>query len=89
MSIVQRSTRRRLPAQYASVIMPLVLSLLMTFVVSAISTWKSLGFGPSFLSTWPVAWGLSWLVAFPTLLIVLPIVRRIVGLVVEPPLAGR
>ncbi|CAN1721492.1 DUF2798 domain-containing protein [Hyphomicrobium sp. 1Nfss2.1] len=89
MSIVQRSQRRRLPAQYVSIIMPLVLSLLMTFVVSAISTWKSLGFGPMFLSTWPVAWGLSWLVAFPTLLVVLPVVRRIVGLIVEPPLANR
>jgi len=75
--------RRKLPARYAAIVMPLVLSLLMTFVVSAISTWKSIGFGPAFIETWPVAWLLSWLVAFPTLLLVLPIVRRIVGLLVE------
>jgi hypothetical protein len=32
-----------------------------------------------------MAWFLSWLVAFPTLLLVLPVVRRIVGLVVQQP----
>lgn len=78
-------TRRKLPARYASIVMPLVLSILMTFVVSGISTLKSLGFTPAFLATWPAAWALSWIVAFPTLLAVLPLVRRIVAMVVEPP----
>lgn len=76
--------RRKLPARYAAVISPLVLSLLMTFIVSLISTLKSLGLHPSMPGIWMVAWGLSWLVAFPTLLVVLPIVRRIVGMVCEP-----
>ncbi|WP_428030640.1 DUF2798 domain-containing protein [Ancylobacter sp.] len=76
---------RKLPARYAAILLPLVLSVLMTFVVSAIATLRSLGAGPDFLATWPVAWGLSWLVAFPTLLLVLPVVRRIVALLVEPP----
>ncbi len=65
--------------------MPLVLSLLMTFVVSAISTLRSLGFSQAVLEVWPAAWALSWLVAFPTLLAVLPLVRRIVALLVAPP----
>jgi len=76
---------RKLPARYASIVMPLVLSILMTFVVSGISTLKSLGFTPAFLATWPAAWAISWIVAFPTLLVVLPLVRRIVAMVVEPP----
>lgn len=59
-------------------------SILMTAVVSIISTLKSLGPTPLFLATWPAAWGLSWLVAFPTLLVVLPLVRRIVAIVVAP-----
>ena len=75
---------RRLPPRYASFVTPFVLSVLMSLVVSGVSTLKSLGIGPTFLSTWPIAWFLSWLVAFPTLLMVLPLVRRIVGLVVEP-----
>jgi hypothetical protein len=75
---------RRLPSRYAAFVMPLVLSVLMSLVVSGVATLKSLGIGAAFLSTWPIAWLLSWLVAFPTLLLVLPLVRRIVGLVVEP-----
>ncbi len=65
--------------------MPFVLSVIMTFVVSAIATLRSLGPVPEALKVWPTAWALSWLVAFPTLLLVLPLVRRIVGLIVEPP----
>jgi hypothetical protein len=80
------SVMRRLPPRYAPVVMPFILSVLMTFVVSAIATLKSLGPTPAFLGTWPSAWTLSWLVAFPALLVVLPLVRRIVALVVEPPL---
>jgi hypothetical protein len=77
--------RGKLPARYGSIVMPLILSLLMTFVVSAISTLKSLGATQAFVATWPTAWALSWLVAFPTLLVLLPLVRRIVALVVAPP----
>ena len=77
--------RRKLPARYAAVLLPFILSLLMTFVISGISTLKSLGPTPAFMATWPAAWAISWLVAFPTLLVVLPLVRRIVALVVESP----
>src|SRR5437867_12529207 len=59
--------RGKLPARYAAIVMPLVLSVLMTFVVSAISTLRSLGPTPAFVATWPAAWAISWLVAFPTL----------------------
>lgn len=76
--------RRKLPARYAAILSPLVLSLLMTFIVSFISTLKSLGFHPELPAIWLTAWGLSWLVAFPTLLLVLPLVRRIVGWLCEP-----
>ena len=62
-----------------------VLSVIMTFVVSGISTLRSVGLSPGFAATWMAAWGLSWLVAFPTLLLVLPLVRRIVGLIVASP----
>jgi hypothetical protein len=82
-----RNRRRKLPARYAAILSPLVLSLLMTFIVSFISTLKSLGFHPGLPFIWMTAWGLSWLVAFPTLLLVLPMVRRIVGALCES--AGR
>ncbi len=75
---------RRLPARWAGFVMPLVLSVLMTFVVSAIATLRSRGLDPDFPAVWMSAWALSWVVAFPTLLLVLPLVRRIVAAVVEP-----
>lgn len=78
-------TFQRLPARYAAIVMPLALSVIMTFVVSGISTLRSVGLSPGLVSTWMSAWGLSWLAAFPTLLLVLPLVRRIVGLIVAPP----
>jgi hypothetical protein len=75
---------RRLPARYVALVQPLILSVIMTFVVSAIATLRNLGLSPAVPAAWMTAWGLSWVVAFPVLLGVLPIVRRIVGLVVEP-----
>jgi hypothetical protein len=76
--------RHRLPPRAAGWLMPLVLSLLMTFVVSAISTLRALGPGPEFVAEWPGSWLLSWIVAFPVLLLVLPVVRRIVAWLVAP-----
>ena len=77
-------TFSRLPARYGAVLMPMVLSILMTFVVSLIATIRAIGLTEDFLARWLPAWGLSWLVAFPTLLLVLPLVRRIVNALVEP-----
>jgi hypothetical protein len=74
---------RKLPPRYAGIVMPLVLSVLMTFVVSGIATLVNIGVTPTILTQWGRAWALSWIVAFPTLLIVLPLVRRIVGSLVE------
>lgn len=77
--------RRKLPARYNAVVLPLILSVLMTFIVAGIATVTSLGLTAQTLPKWMEAWGLSWIVAFPTLLVVLPLVRRIVAALVEPP----
>jgi len=82
------SPLRKLPARYAGVVMPFLLSVMMTFIVSAISTLRVLGFGLDFLKAWPGNWALSWVIAFPTLLLVLPLVRRLTAAMVEAP-AGR
>jgi hypothetical protein len=79
--------QKKLPARYNLVAMPLALSFLMTFIVSGISTFNGVGFTPGVVEKWMQAWGLSWIVAFPTMLFVFPLVRRLVGLIVEPPKA--
>ena len=76
---------RKLPARYAAVILPLFLSCIMTCLISGISTLRGVGFAPGVLQLWLGSWGLSWLIAFPTLLAVLPLVRRLTAAVVELP----
>ncbi len=76
---------KKLPARYAGIVMPFVLSILMTFVVSLVATLRTIGLVPGFGGLWMSAWALSWVIAFPTLLLVLPLVRKIVGLVVHQP----
>jgi hypothetical protein len=74
---------RKLPAHYATVVMPFLLSLMMTCLVSLISTARSVGFGAALPPLWLGNWALSWLVAFPLTLVVLPLVRRMTTALVE------
>ncbi len=73
----------KLPARSAAIVVPLLLSLLMSGVVSAISTLRGAGWTPDFLHLWLGAWMLSWAVAFPLVVVLLPTVRRLTGLVVD------
>lgn len=76
---------KRLPPRYNAIAVPLLLSLMMTCIVSGIATVNSIGFADGFFGKWMQAWGLSWIVAFPIMMFVLPVVRRIVIIFVEPP----
>jgi hypothetical protein len=77
--------RRRLPAHYHGIVLPLILSFLMTCVVSLISTLRSVGFIPGFVSLWLGSWALSWIVAFPLLLLALPAARAMTRWWVDEP----
>ncbi|WP_062114507.1 DUF2798 domain-containing protein [Aureimonas sp. AU40] len=76
---------RKLPPRYGAFVVPFLLSLMMCGVVSAISTARALGLSSELPAQWAKGWGLSWFVAFPTLLVVMPMVRRLAGLLVEMP----
>ena len=78
----------RIPARHTWLVMPAVLALLMTFVVSGIATLRAIGLAPDFLTKWMGSWLISYIVAYPTLLTVQPIVRRIMGAIMEKP-AGK
>ncbi|MBB3299379.1 hypothetical protein FHT80_006173 [Rhizobium sp. BK226] len=49
----------KLPKRYNTIIMPFILSLLMTSVVSAISIVRAQGLTAPALAMWPSAWLLS------------------------------
>jgi energy-converting hydrogenase Eha subunit A len=76
---------RKLPARAHIVVMPMILSLLMSGVVSSISTIKVIGLADVTAERLLQAWGISYMIAFPTALLVMPIVRRVVALLVESP----
>lgn len=76
---------RKLPHRYQAIVMPLVLSVLMSGIVSFVSTASGNDFQSGLFSPWLKAWAFSWIVAFPSLLLVLPVVRRIVAATVEQP----
>ena len=86
--MVEQDSRRgwrKLPARYAVILQPLFLSLLMTCVVSLISTLRSVGMAENLLRLWLGAWALSWLVAFPLLLVALPLAKTLTSRLVERP----
>ncbi|MEY1229656.1 DUF2798 domain-containing protein [Proteus terrae] len=69
---------------FLSFIMSGIVSFIMSGIVSFISTVKSLGMGMYVISPWLTSWGISWMIAFPTVLFVLPIARRFSLLLVKP-----
>ncbi|MCV3270119.1 DUF2798 domain-containing protein [Roseobacter sinensis] len=73
-----------IPARYQHVLFGLILSGLMSFIVSGIATFRTVGGIDGFLLLWMTNWLPSWAVAFPTVLVVAPITRRIVARMVRP-----
>ncbi|WP_111861483.1 DUF2798 domain-containing protein [Acinetobacter sp. CFCC 10889] len=73
----------KLPAKYAAWILPLLLSGLMSGIISFINTVKNLGWIENLFSIFLSAWMMSWMFAYPIVLIVLPIVRKLTALFVD------
>ena len=72
-----------LSPRFAPIAFGFVLSALMPFVVSGISTARTAGMIEGFARLWVGAWLPSWLIAFPIVLVVAPVARRIVGSMVR------
>lgn len=70
--------------RHAPVLFGLILSGIMSLIVSGVASVKALGFGAAALASWlPEAWLFSWAVAFPSVLVVAPIARRLVARLVR------
>jgi fucose 4-O-acetylase-like acetyltransferase len=72
----------KIPARYAGIVLPFLLSVFMTCIISGVSTVLALELSREALLAWPVAWASSWIIGFPTLLVVLPFVRRLTAALV-------
>lgn len=68
-----------IPKKYAHVAFALILSGLMSFIVSGISTLRATGLVDGFMGLWVSAWLMAWAVAFPAVLVVAPLARTLVA----------
>lgn len=69
----------RIPARYAPLLFGAILSMIMTSVVSAFVLFLTMGLHAGFLGHWLRSCLTTWPVAFPTVTVVSPWVRRFVG----------
>ena len=66
------------PRRYAPILFSCLVSLIMVAVVSAVVVTLNEGFSTDLVGHWLRSFAISWPVAFPTLTIVAPVVRRFV-----------
>jgi len=64
--------------KYANYLQAFTLSGIMTFIMSLIITIINVGFIDNILLVWMHAWIVSFAIAFPAVLVVLPFVRKFV-----------
>lgn len=67
-----------IPTRFAPYVFALLLAGVMTFVVSGVVTLLNVGLPPDFVGRWMRAWATTWVIAFPALLVVRPLVHRLV-----------
>lgn len=64
-------------SKYLHYVQTLMLSALMSLVMSFAISLINLGLVNGFFHIWMRAWGLAYAIAFPTLLVVFPFVRKL------------
>jgi Protein of unknown function (DUF2798) len=69
----------KIPARYAPILFSALLSAIMVCIVSAFVLTTSQGIHPGFVAQWAKSCATTWPVAFPTVALVAPWVRRMVG----------
>ena len=74
----------KLPSRFAPILFSLIVSLTMSCIVAGISTFSTISFSDDLVTSWMVAWGKSWPIAFPILLTVVPMARKLVNVFLDP-----
>lgn len=70
---------KKFPARYSPIMLAFFTSMLMSLIMSGVITLLNLGWVDDFLWRWLIAWLSAFVVAFPAILLVMPIARRIVA----------
>lgn len=69
----------RIPARFSPILFGALLSAIMVALVSAFVLATTRGFHPGFVEQWLRSCATTWPVAFVTVTLVAPLVRRVVG----------
>ena len=69
-----------IPARYGHILFGFLLSGMMSCIVAALSTFMTVGLVAELPDFWLRAWLTSWAVSFPTVLVVAPTARKLVGM---------
>jgi hypothetical protein len=69
----------KLPKHFAPILTGFLLSGLMTLIISGIATLRNVGLTDDFVGRWLGAYLNGWVISFPTVLVVAPLVRSLVA----------
>ncbi len=78
---------KKLPVRLFQPLFGLFMAFFMSFLMSGAITAINVGLPPDFFSRWMHSWGLAFMLAYPAILIVAPIARRLTLKLVQSPFA--
>ncbi|MDC0073347.1 DUF2798 domain-containing protein [Alphaproteobacteria bacterium] len=64
--------------RYSTILFSFFLSIFMTFIVSGVSSFTAIGLNEQFINFWIKSWFRSWLIAFPAIIVIAPLTRKII-----------
>lgn len=71
-----------IPSKYQRFVFSFFMALLMSFLMSFVITLFNVGFVDNLISLWLKAWGFAFVVAFPKVTLVAPVVNKLTRLFV-------
>ena len=74
---------RKLAPKWGLIVMPLLMSGMMSAIICMVNLLRVFGWDAAVLQEWPSTWLMAWAVAFPSVLLVMPIAKRMTGKLVR------
>jgi len=78
-----QSKTTMIPKRFETIVFAFFMSLIMSFLMSGVVTLINLGIVDHFVMLWFKAFSKAFVLAFPCVLLIVPLVRKIVGKLVE------
>jgi len=73
-----------IPARYSKVLFGIIMSGMMSFLISGVSTFRGLGLNAEAVAAWLSGWPIAWAVSCPIVAVVAPLSQRIVTALTKP-----